>query len=308
MWFNMNFEYQNMNNYHDHAQYLLDIVWYSIALVMFKMPSWSTLDHIFLVCTAMHKPPRAVAWRGRFRSGIGCNSEYLGMGCTQFGFLWTKNAKAPCLGVQLSAKLDKNDQMRPLKIQDWDWHVQSMRVDYSGTMTNTRRRHDPTFDVKVLCWPDPQCFSRFRVASDNCFRAWTAYYPWPEFQQKLPETTIFSWFVPTSSSEGTIPSNLIKFTAVTSEVVLFRSSYQQCYRLLWWWWQWQWRLLEFLTQFFVKHHWGCFLVIIHWRLWLNHHFFKNHRHRLIVLNNNLLSVMVRWAMIYLLVIIMTNCS
>ena len=131
MWFNMNFEYQNMNNYHDHAQYLLDIVWYSIALVMFKMPSWSTLDHIFLVCTAMHKPPRAVAWRGRFRSGIGCNSEYLGMGCTQFGFLWTKNAKAPCLSEfsspQSWIKMIKCDRWRfrteTGMCRAWEWTI-----------------------------------------------------------------------------------------------------------------------------------------------------------------------------------------
>lgn len=58
------------------------------------------ITNLFLVCTlcARHYiPPRAVAWRGRFRSGIGCSSEYLGMGCTQFGFLWTKNAKPPWL-------------------------------------------------------------------------------------------------------------------------------------------------------------------------------------------------------------------
>ena len=61
--------------------------------------------------------------------------------------------------------------------------------------------------------------------------------------------------------------------------------------------------VRIMTQFFVKHHWGMFFGDHPLEVMTKNQFFSlNHRHRLIVLNNNPLSVMVRWAMIYLLAI------
>lgn len=152
-----------------------------------------------------------------------------------------------------------------------------MRVDYSGTMTNTRRRHDPTFDVKVLCWPDPQCFSRFRVASDNRVNEHGKVIA--SMARVSTETTWNDHFLLVCANLLQWRYNTIKFNQIYScdirgcSIPIVISAVSQTIMVMmtmtvrW--------LLEFLTHFFVKHHWGCFLVTTHWRLWQKITFKKN---------------------------------